>query len=65
MASIIIILGIFLMYLNEVVLENSSAETDNNNPTFYNIGGVLSTNDSEAHFSTTIAVSKVALSLTS
>lgn len=27
-----------------------------NNPSYFNIGGVLSTNDSESHFSTTIAV---------
>lgn len=59
MTSINFFLKILLIgQLKFAALQKSSAENDNN-PTYYNIGGVLSTNDSEAHFSTTIAVSYI------
>lgn len=45
-----------LLQLQMVALEKGSSGADN--PAYYNIGGVLTTNASLDHFSTTIAVSK-------
>lgn len=44
-----------LLQLQMVALEKGSSA---DNPAYYNIGGVLTTNASLEHFSTTIAVSK-------
>lgn len=48
-------LFIFLQ-LKMVALEKGSSTTEN--PQYYNIGGVLTSNSSLEHFSETIAVSK-------
>lgn len=45
-----------LACVHSVKLQKAS-QLDNNNPSFYNIGGVLSSNDSATHFHDTIAVS--------
>lgn len=50
--SLILILAI----IESVKLQKPSQQHDNN-PSFYNIGGVLSNNDSATHFHDTIAVS--------
>ncbi len=49
-----------LLQLQMVALEKGSSA---DNPAYYNIGGVLTTNASLDHFSTTIAVSKRNLNL--
>lgn len=51
-----IILVMMVINIERVVLQRPTLN-DNNNPTLFNIGGVLSTSDSEDHFRDTIAVS--------
>ena len=46
---------ILCMLMNCVLLQKANS---GENPNFFNIGGVLSNNDSEKNFSETIAVSK-------
>lgn len=55
MAFILLIRLFILLQLQMVALEKGSSA---DNPAYYNIGGVLTTNASLEHFSTTIAVSE-------
>lgn len=51
-------LRILLLLLNlKLAILQKPGQTDNNNPSFYNIGGVLNNNESETYFRDTIAVS--------
>lgn len=56
MANILLHLIIFL-HIKLSVMQKPSTQNDNN-PTEFNIGGVLSNNESEDHFRDTIAVSR-------
>lgn len=47
---------LFLVNFNLAILQKPG-QTDHNNPSFYNIGGVLNNNESEIYFHDTIAVS--------
>lgn len=59
MTSIIktIIHLLVILKLNWINGTAGSSSGNDNSPTYYNIGGVLSSNQSELHFSTTISVS--------
>lgn len=49
------VLSLICLLQMKLVALQKSLSTENSS--YYNIGGVLSTNESESHFSTTIAVS--------
>lgn len=53
---ILFIYLILLLHIKSTLLQKPTGN-DNNNPKEFNIGGVLSNNDSEDHFRDTIAVS--------
>lgn len=46
-----------LVHIKLAVMQKPATGNDNNNPTEFNIGGVLSNSESEDHFRDTIAVS--------
>lgn len=57
-ANYLLHLAIILVHIKLAVVQKPSAGNDNNNnPTEFNIGGVLSNAESEDHFRDTIAVS--------
>lgn len=58
----IIILAMAFINVERVMLQRPSLGNDNN-PSVFNIGGVLSTSESEDHFRDTIAVSSRLVSL--
>lgn len=50
--------AIILVHMELAVMQKPAASNDNNNnPTEFNVGGVLSNSESEDHFRDTIAVS--------
>lgn len=57
MYSNFLLIILFFISIRKVLLQKQSSNNgENNNPSVYNIGGVLSGNESEAHFETTISV---------
>ena len=53
MHTILVFVFIIFQHLDTAMLQKASGA---DNPSYYNIGGVLSSNESETHFATTIAV---------
>lgn len=56
MATQILRVFLLLIEINLVILQKPG-QNDHNNPSYYNIGGVLNNNESEIYFHDTIAVS--------